>query len=64
MSGTDTMLEFLMKSLKVQSKEIALAVATQEASKLSRFFALQLDYKGTPVRLIVAASDVPPDWKT
>lgn len=64
MSSLDSMYEFLMKAFKVQSKELTAEDAMREAGKLPRFFAVQLNYKGTPVRLIVAASTVPRDLQS
>jgi hypothetical protein len=55
----DTMLESFLKSLSVRHKEITRADAVAHVGELTRFFVLDLTYKNTPVRLILAASTVP-----
>jgi len=60
MSGMmDATLAFFTKGLKLRSCELKQDVALVEAAKLGHFFAVELNYKGTPIRLIVAASSVP-----
>ena len=60
MKGTmlDATFDFLLKSFKVRSTELAAADALKHAAELRRYFAVELTYKGELVRLIVAASNV------
>lgn len=59
MTMLDSSLSFFLKSFRLRSRELTLNEATAAAGGLSRFFAVELHYKGKPIRLIIAASDVP-----
>lgn len=59
MSMLDQTLEFFMRQFKVKTKELPAEYALARASELGRFFAVELHYKNQPIRLIVAASQLP-----
>lgn len=62
MSMLDSTFDLLLKSFKVRSKELPATEALRFAGQLTRFFAVELIYKKQPVRLIVAASNVPREF--
>lgn len=55
----DSMLGYFLRGLKLRSRELKADEALKAAAELSHFFAVELHYKGTPVRLIVASSAAP-----
>ncbi len=59
MSVMDSTLALFLRSFNIRSKELSQTDALKYAADLPRFFAIELNYKGTPVRMIVAASTVP-----
>ncbi len=60
MSGMlDSTLAFFLRGMKLRSRELKSGEALKAAAELSHFFAVELNYKGTPVRLIVASSAAP-----
>lgn len=59
MSMLDSTLAFFVRGLKLRSRELKLAEALEAAADLSHFFAVEINYKGTPIRLIVASSAAP-----
>ena len=60
MSGMlDSTLAFFLRGMKLRSKELKSDEALKAAAELQHFFAVELNYKGTPIRLIVASSAVP-----
>lgn len=59
MTMLDSSLSFFLKSFKLRSRELKRDEAITAAGDLSRFFAVELHYKGKPIRLIIAASAVP-----
>jgi hypothetical protein len=58
---SDGLFDSLMKALKIRSLEISREKALAYAGDLKKFYAVELTYKNTPVRLIVAANSVPYD---
>lgn len=59
MNVLDNTLDFFVRSFKVKSKELSREDAMRLGGELGRFFAVELVYRGAPVRLIVCASAVP-----
>lgn len=55
----DTMLDLLLKSFKVQHRELDRDRALKAAENFPRWFAVELTYQNKPVRLIVAAQSLP-----
>jgi hypothetical protein len=59
----DSTLDFFLRSFRLRNKELKREEALAAAADLTRFFAVELQYKGSPIRLIVAASAVPEDFQ-
>ncbi len=59
----DSTLDFFLRSFRLRSRELKRDEAMAAAADLTRFFAVELHYKGSPIRLIVAASAVPEDFQ-
>ena len=58
MNMLDQTFDLLLRSLKVRHKTISREKALQAAGEFSHWFAVELIYKGQPVRLILATSQV------
>lgn len=58
----DSTLGFFLRSFRIRTRELKRDVALTAAGDLAKFFAVELQYKGNPVRLIVAASTLPEDF--
>lgn len=52
-------LDFLMRSFRMQHKEVTRETALKAAGELAKFFAIELTYQGRPIRIVIAASEVP-----
>lgn len=59
MTMLDSTLAYFLKGLKIRSKDLTADEALKAAAELKQFFAVELHYKGNPIRLIVAASSIP-----
>jgi len=58
----DSTFDFFLKAFKVRTKECQRDEAINYAGALKHFFAVELTYKKKPIRLIVAASDIPSEF--
>ena len=56
MNMLDQTFDLLLRSLKVRHKALSREKALQAAAEFSHWFAVELIYKGQPVRLILATS--------
>jgi hypothetical protein len=57
----EPMLSYLVKSFKLRSRELTVDEAVKAAAGMQQFHAVELHYKGNPVRLIVASSTPMPE---
>lgn len=55
----DSTLSFFLRGLRLRSRELKPDEALKAAAELPHFFAVELLYKGVPIRLIVASSAAP-----
>jgi len=61
MTLLDSTLAYFFRSFKLRHKELPADQAIKAAVEMKVFFAVELYFKGSPIRLIVAASQIPPD---
>ena len=52
----EPMLAYFMKSFKLRTKQITIEEAVKAAAGMAEFHAVELHYKGQPIRLIVAST--------
>lgn len=57
----DSTFDLLMKAFRMKTKELERAEALKIGANLGRFFAVEMTYKGSSIRLIVCAHGIPSD---
>jgi hypothetical protein len=61
MTMMDQTFDYFVKAFRLKTKELTRVEALSLGADLQRFFAVEMSYKGRPVRMIVCATGVPGD---